>query len=78
MISVNAYRYFRLLLELALFAAVTVLVLALLSHASAQTRVPRSVPPSDAQQTAFPAAQREQPCLCVESHPTRGPRTVEK
>ena len=57
MISVNAYRYLRLLLESALFAVVTVLVLAPLSLVSgAQTRVPRQAPPADAQQTAFPAA----------------------
>jgi len=61
MISVTAYRYFRLLLELALFSAATVLVLGLLSLVSAQTRVPSSAPPADAQQTAFPAAQLEQP-----------------
>ena len=61
MISVSAYRYLRLLLELALFAAATVLVLALLSLASAQTRAPRSAPPVGTQETAFPAAQLEQP-----------------
>jgi hypothetical protein len=61
MISVSAYRYLRLLLELPLFAAATVLVLALLSLASAQTRAPRSAPSVGTQETAFPAAQLEQP-----------------
>lgn len=59
MISVSAYRYLRLLAELAIFAAVTVAVLALLSLAGAQTRVPR--PPQQNQPTAFPAAQLEEP-----------------
>jgi hypothetical protein len=61
MISVNAYRYLRLLLELAVFAAVTLAVLALLSLANAQTRVPRTAPPTGTPQTAFPAAQLEEP-----------------
>ena len=59
MISVSAYRYLRMFVEVVSFALLTLAALALLSAASAQTEVRRPQP--SAGPTAFPAAQLPEP-----------------
>ena len=61
MISVSAYRYLKIALELLAFIAVSLAVLALFSLAKAQTRDPR--PATTGAQAAPPAAQAEEPLL---------------
>ena len=59
--SVPAYRYFKIALELLVYIAVSLAVLALFSYANAQTRTPRNTQPSA--QTALPAPQADEPVL---------------
>jgi hypothetical protein len=61
MITVSAQRYLRIALELLVYIAVSLAVLALFSLANAQTRVPRTATPGA--QAALPAAQVLEPVL---------------
>ena len=61
MITVSAQRYLRMALELLVYIAVSLAVLALFSFANAQTRTPRPAP--SGAQTAPPAAQVLEPVL---------------
>ena len=61
MISVSTYRYFRIAVELFVFATLTLAALVLLSHADAQRRPPRTAPPTA--QAPLPVSQLEEPLL---------------
>ncbi len=60
MFSVRTYRYLRMLLELGLFAALTLAALSLLSLAQAQGRAAKT---TSSQTPALPAAQVEEPLM---------------